>query len=87
MLALRGECLQAGSSQVTGLLPADPGGTFQVASDQAVPPVDALTILPGVHDGGITWYHGGGDFIIVGRHFVLTGDHVGILLELRPPIV
>jgi hypothetical protein len=87
MLALRGECLRAGSSQVTGLLPADTGGTFQVASDQAVPPVDALTIPPGVRDGGITWYDGGGDFIIVGRHFVLTGDHVGNLPEFRPPIV
>jgi hypothetical protein len=66
---------------------SDTGGTFQVASDQAVPPVDALTIPPGVRDGGITWYDGGGDFIIVGRHFVLTGDHVGNLPEFRPPIV
>lgn len=63
------------------------GWPVRIASDLALPPIDALTILPNGRDGGILSFNGGGDFFSVGGHFALTGDHAGILLGALPPIV
>src|ERR1700675_3106026 len=43
--------------------------------------------LSDVRDGGIVSCNGGGDFLLVGSYFVLTGHHAGILLGALPPIV
>ncbi len=63
------------------------GRAFRVASDLALPPVDAFTIFPAARDDGITCYNGGGDFFSVGGYFALTGDYASVLLGMLPPIV
>ncbi|HVJ55152.1 MAG TPA: AraC family transcriptional regulator [Aliidongia sp.] len=62
------------------------GLPFRVASDLALPSVDARSFFPVPSNGGIASLNGGGDFSIVGGHFVLGGDHAGILLGMLPPI-
>jgi AraC-like DNA-binding protein len=63
------------------------GRSFRLASDLALPPVDFRTILSTVGDGRIRSFNGGGDSLMVGGHFLLSGNHAGILLEVLPPIV
>ncbi len=67
------------------LLPS--GRPFRLASDMALPPVDARTIFPPARSGGVVSYNGGGDFFLVGSRFALAGNHAGILLRMLPPIV
>jgi AraC-like DNA-binding protein len=67
------------------LLP--PGRPFRLASDLSLTPIDYRTILSAKRDNGISSYNGGGNCLIVGGHFVLTGKHAGILLRMLPPIV
>jgi AraC-like DNA-binding protein len=65
-----------------------PGGRpFRLATDLALPPADAATVLAAARNGGVTTLNGGGDFFLVGSRFVLTGSHVDILLGMLPPIV
>jgi AraC-like DNA-binding protein len=65
-----------------------PGGrTFTLASDLALTPVDALANLPGRGEGGIRVHNGGGNGMVIGGHFILDNDHVGMLRDLLPPIV
>ena len=63
------------------------GWPFRLTSELSLPTVDALTIFPAVKTGGVTCYNGGKDFLSIGGHFALTGDHAGILSGLLPPIV
>ncbi len=63
------------------------GWPFRLASDLTLTPVDAFQILSSAGNGRIRTYHGGGDCFIAGGHFVLAGDHAGILLGMLPPIV
>ena len=64
------------------------GRPFRLASDLSLAPVDARTFLSAVRkNGGIVTINGGGDCFIAGGHFVLSGDHAGILLGMLPPIV
>ncbi len=63
------------------------GRSFRVASDLALPPIDASTLYPTSRAGGIVSYGGGGDFFSIGAHFALTHNHADILLEVLPPIV
>jgi AraC-like DNA-binding protein len=68
------------------LLPS--GRPFRLASDLTLTPIDYRTILSTRRDsGGIASINGGGDCYIVGGHFVLAGNHAGILLGMLPPIV
>jgi AraC-like DNA-binding protein len=65
-----------------------PGGRpFRLASDMALPPVDAATIFPPARDGGVVTFNGGGDIFLVGSRFTLSGNHADILLRMLPPIV
>jgi AraC-like DNA-binding protein len=65
-----------------------PGGRpFRLASDMNLTPVAAETIYSGARDGGISTYNGGGDFLLVGSYFGLSGNHAGMLLGMLPPIV
>jgi AraC-like DNA-binding protein len=63
------------------------GRPFRLASNLALPAVDASTIFPPARDGGIVCLNGGGDFFIVGSRFAVSGDHAGILTGMLPPIV
>jgi AraC-like DNA-binding protein len=63
------------------------GRPFRLASDMALPPVDALAALSAETRGGVASYNGGGDFFGVGGYFDFDGHHAGILLGLLPPIV
>ncbi len=74
--------LKAGDSF---LLPS--GRPFRLASDLALPPVDAATVFYAAREGGIVTYNGGGELFLVGSRFVLTGKHAVILLGMLPPIV
>ena len=63
------------------------GRPFRLASDLTLTPVDFGTLRSIAGDGRIGKFNGGGDCFMVGGHFVLSGDHAGILLEVLPPIV
>jgi AraC-like DNA-binding protein len=63
------------------------GRPFRLATDLTLTPVDALTFFTATRNGGIGSYNGGGNCLIAGGHFALTGNHAGILLGALPPIV
>jgi hypothetical protein len=48
---------------------------FRMASDLALTPVDVKTILTPPFIGGIGSINHGGDCLVVGGHFKLSGDH------------
>jgi hypothetical protein len=58
-----------------------------LASDLTLTPVDAQTIFPFPLNGIVASCNGGGDFLIVGGNFVLSGKPADILLAELPPIV
>src|SRR5580693_7534346 len=64
------------------------GCAFRLATDLTAPPIEALSILATARRiGGVVTVNGGGDCLVVGGHFALTGDHAGMLLGILPPIV
>ncbi len=67
------------------LLPS--GRPFRLASDLSLPPFDARILYATPLNGGVVSHQGGGDCFFVGGYFVLSGDHVGMLLGMLPPIV
>ena len=67
------------------LLPS--GRAFRIASDLALPPVEASAVLPPPRAGGVVTFNGGGDVFLVGSRFTLSGAHAPILLGMMPPIV
>jgi AraC-like DNA-binding protein len=58
-----------------------------LASDLTLTPVDAPRIFPFPLNGRIASCNGGGNCLLVGGNFVLTGKHADILLAELPPIV
>jgi AraC-like DNA-binding protein len=63
------------------------GRPFRMASDLALPPVDAVAQLSSaVQDGAIATFNGGGDCCVIGGHFAFTGS-AAILLASLPPII
>jgi len=67
------------------LLPT--GRPLCLASDMALTPIDASTFYASGRNGGIVSFNGGGNCLIVGGHFTLTGGHAHTLLGALPPIV
>jgi AraC-like DNA-binding protein len=63
------------------------GRPFRLASDLTLTPIDAETMFRAKRNGSVSLYNGGGECSIVGGHFVLDGNHAGILLGMLPPIV
>ncbi len=63
------------------------GLPFRLATDLTLTPLDALTFSAIARNGSIVTINGGGDYLIMGGYFVLTGSHVGMLLAVLPPIV
>jgi AraC-like DNA-binding protein len=76
VLLERGDCF---------LLPR--GRPFRLASDLALPPVNAMAVFATPQDGAVAIYNGGGDFFGVGGYFEFDRDHASILLGVLPPIV
>jgi AraC-like DNA-binding protein len=58
-----------------------------LASDLKLAPADAPKIFPFPLNGRIASCNGGGDCLLVGGNFVLTGKQADILLAQLPPIV
>jgi AraC-like DNA-binding protein len=67
------------------LLPS--GRPFRMASDLALPPVDAKATFGATPDGVILTIGGGGEIFGLGGYFAFGGPHAGILLSVLPPIV
>ena len=63
------------------------GLPFRLATDLSATPVDAYSLFAPVRDGRINTVNGGGDLLIVGGHFSLSGCHANVLLGLLAPIV
>jgi AraC-like DNA-binding protein len=64
------------------------GWPFRLATDLEAPPVDALSLLASARrSGGVLIVNGGGECVVIGGHFALTGEHAGMLLGALPPIV
>jgi len=63
------------------------GRPFLIASDLALPPVDARTIIASIERyQGVLTVTPGEDFFLLGSHFALEGD-ARFLLDVLPPIV
>jgi AraC-like DNA-binding protein len=63
------------------------GRSFIIASDLALPPIDARKLLSTVERyNGILSVTPGDDFFLLGSHFALEGD-ARFLLDLLPPVV
>ena len=63
------------------------GKPFRLATDMAMEPVDARTLLPPVNDGRIVTYNQGGEFLSIGGYFTLADGQADLLLKMLPPIV
>jgi len=63
------------------------GRTHRLASDLALPSIEARTIFPPARVGGVVTLNGGGDFFLAGSRFAVSGHHAGLLLGLLPPII
>lgn len=91
---VHGRCWLAveGVEQAVRLEPGDCfllpwGRPFRLASDLAVPPIEARQIFPPAQEGGVVSYNGGGDFFLVSSRFALSGHHADTLLHMLPAIV
>jgi AraC-like DNA-binding protein len=58
-----------------------------LASDLTLTPVDAETVFPFPLNGVIASCNGGGECLLVGGNFVLSGKPANILMAELPPIV
>jgi AraC-like DNA-binding protein len=67
------------------LLPS--GRPFRLASDLALPSIEAALIFGAPREGPIACLNGGREFSIVSNRFGLAGNQVGLLLRMLPPIV
>jgi len=67
------------------LLPT--GRAFRLASDLALPPVDATAFVSTAPGGDVASFNGGGECFGVGGWFAFAGKHAEILLGVLPPIV
>ncbi|ANF58163.1 AraC family transcriptional regulator [Halotalea alkalilenta] len=62
------------------------GRPFRLASDMAVTPVAASDFFAPARAGGVVTINGGGDFLLVGSRFAVSGSHASTLMGLLPPI-
>ena len=63
------------------------GRPFRLASDLALPPVDAWALLGAPLNVAIRVFNGGGDCLSVGGHIAFAGRHAEILLGMLPPVI
>lgn len=63
------------------------GRPFRLASDLALPPIDAGPVFAGPRVDGIIRFQGGGAFFLAGSRFLLSGRSADILLGELPAVV
>jgi AraC-like DNA-binding protein len=63
------------------------GRPFRLTSNPALAPDDAKTAFPPPEPGGQVTVNGGGDVLLVGSRFTVSGKNAGMLLGMLPPIV
>ena len=63
------------------------GLPFRLASDLALPSIDAVELLKLPLNGGMRTINGGGQCVALGGHFAFEGRHAPMLLGMLPPIV
>ena len=64
------------------------GHTCRLTTDLSLPATDAAVFKSQIqHNGDIVTLNGGGDSLTLGGHFLLSGDHANVLLDLLPPVI
>lgn len=63
------------------------GRPFRLASDLALPPEPSSNYFPPPRAGAIVTINDGGDFLLVGSRFGVSGGHADMLMGMLPPIV
>lgn len=63
------------------------GSAFRIASDPALPPIDADQLFAGRPNGGVTTYNGGGDCFLYAGHFGFDRRDAGMVMTCLPPVV
>lgn len=63
------------------------GRPFRLTNDLELSPEDSKTAFPPVEPGGVVRVNGGGDLLLVGSRFTVSGRHAKLLLGMMPPIV
>ena len=63
------------------------GRPFRLASDMNLSPIDAGSIFPPPHNGGVVTHNGGGSLFLAGSRFAVSGRNSSMLLNMLPPII
>ncbi len=64
------------------------GHTCRLTSDPSLPATDIAVFKSMIqHNGDIVTLNGGGDCLTLGGHFLLSGYHANVLLDLLPPVI
>ncbi|MGF7149887.1 AraC-like DNA-binding protein [Sphingomonas zeicaulis] len=91
---LRGTCWLAheGGEEAVRLVAGDcfvlPSGcAVRIGSDPTLTPTLSSEALTPDQSGGTVTYNGGGDVLLVGSRFDISGRHAAVLLQSLPPII
>ena len=64
------------------------GHPCRLTSDPSLPATDIAVFKSMIqHNGDIVTLNGGGDSLTLGGHFLLSGYHANVLLDLLPPVI
>ena len=76
-------CLEAGDCVLLS-----GGQPCRLTTDPSLPATDAAVFKSAIrHNGDIVTLNGGGDSLTLGGHFLLSGPHANVLLDLLPPVI
>jgi len=64
------------------------GNSCRLTTDLSLPATDVAVLKSMIrHNGDIVTLNGGGDSLTLGGHFLLSGLHANVLLDLLPPVI
>jgi AraC-like DNA-binding protein len=63
------------------------GRPVRIGSDLSLAPMIASEVLAPDRDGEVVTYNGGGDVLLAGSRFEVSGRHVELLLRTLPPVI
>ncbi len=64
------------------------GHPCRLTTDLSLPATDAAVFKSAIrHNGDIATLNGGGDSLTLGGHFLISGLHANVLLDLLPPVI
>jgi AraC-like DNA-binding protein len=64
------------------------GNPCRLTTDPSLPATDMAVFKSMIrHNGDIVTLNGGGDSLTLGGHFLLSGPHANVLLDLLPPVI